>query len=144
MILHTGKTTSVHNALVLDAQDQRSKMHRIKRLLGLFPFFISHLRFALWWGLLRDALFPWCWRGWLEPDFIWPVWLAKGLPVASQLGLNTDLTVGSLICQAVISNGISQDPFARLVVANSLLASVSKSYSDKESSLMLLFMQTNS
>lgn len=72
------------------------------------------------------------------------MWLAKGLPVASQLGLNTDLTVGSLICQAVISNGISQDPFARLVVANSLLASVSKSYSDKESSLMLLFMQTNS
>lgn len=70
--------------------------------------------------------------------------VSQGLAVASQLGLNTDLTVGPLICQAVISNGISQDPLARLVVANSLLASVSKSYSDTEGSLMLLFMQTNS
>lgn len=70
--------------------------------------------------------------------------VSQGLAVASQLGLNTDLTVGSWIRQAVISNGISQDPFARLAVANSLLASVSKSSSDKEGSLMLLFMQTNS
>lgn len=70
--------------------------------------------------------------------------VSQGLAVASQLSLNTGLTEGSLICQAGVSNGISQDPFARLVVANSPLASVSKSYSNKEGSLMLLFMQTNS
>lgn len=95
--------------LCFNAQVQRSKIHEIKRLLGLCPFFfINLLWLASWWGLLRAALFAWCWRGGLEPALKWPLWLAKGQ-------LSSDLAEDPFICQAVTSNGISQEPFSRLL-----------------------------
>lgn len=77
---HWQNTT--HNAPVLDAQDYRSKMHKIKRLLG--PSLSSLSRT---FGLPCDEGFSEvpsthlqrCWRGWLEPHPIWPVWLAMDL-----------------------------------------------------------------
>lgn len=117
--LGTGGTAPAHKAPALNAQVRRSKMHEIKRLLGLCPFFfVSHLWLASWWGVFRDALFAWSWRGGLEPDLKWPVWLAKGqqLPASSASTLTSLEALQSVRLSSPMASARSPLPGCLLLI----------------------------